>query len=927
MMLLAKFHSLISKTFRRSRMEAEITDELEFHMEARAKDLIKRGSTRDQAFRQARIEFGSVEKYKEEIRSSVGMCFFDELSADLRYGLRSLRRSPGFTLVATISLALGIGANTVIFSILDSILLKPLGYHDGGRLAVIWTVPTEHAEQTTTSSVSTYFVLRGHSSSFESLGAFNGGGCGVRSLGAERDGTPAERIFGQCFSPSLFDVLGVKPAMGRTFTNEEDQVGNVAAVAIISNGLWQRRFGSDPQILGKTITLNRVPTTIIGVLPADFELFKDPNSEATRGVQLDFIAPLELTPTQVQSRVGGLTIVGRLKPGVPVAQAQAEIDTITARIAASDPELHHGLGARVESFRRAAYRDYRSPLFILEGAVAFVLLIGCANVAGILLARGSHRHSEIVLRLALGAGRGRVVRQLMTESIPLALLGGIAGVCLSSAGLSLFTATAPQDFPRLEQVSIDGRVLAFTTVIVVLTSVMFSIIPAMQAAKVKLGDPLKESTRSATTSLGQQRLRSVLVSAQIGLALVLLIGAGLLVHSFVRVIQHDLGADPKNLLTFDFRLTQGETIKPFGRYRGMGLWDISPVPAQRFEQVLDRLQKVPGVSFVAAVNIPPFRGQVFSMPFMIEGRPSQPFFDGSGIGSIQSPQMANYFAITRGFFSVMKIPLSHGRDFNDRDTADAPLVMIINETMARQFFGNEDPIGQRITLDWVPNERPREIVGIVGDSASSPLQKQQAPAVYIPHLQQTSKFTGPYWGFRAGMYFVVRSAADPMTLVSAIKSAVGEVDPSTPVADIRTAEQTIDNQVRNLRLYMLLLGIFGAAAAVLAATGIYGVMAYSVAERTREIGIRMALGGRRGDIFRMVFRQAALIVGTGLALGLAGALALTRIFQSALFDATAADPITYMAALILLLLIAAIACLIPARRAVTVDPTVALKYE
>src|SRR5262245_17496505 len=790
---------------------------------------------------------------------------FEEFRSDLLHGLRSLRRNRNFTFVAAVSLALGIGANTLIISIINSTLLKPMGYGDASRLAVIWTTPINQRDQIGTSSVATYFALRDQSRSFESLGAFNGGGCGVRTLGSDRDGVAAERIFGQCFSPSLFDALGIKPQIGRIFTDAEDQVGNVAAVVLLSDAFWRNRFAADPTIIGKTITINRAPTTVIGVLPADFELFKDPNAEATRSPQLDFVAPLELTPTQVQSRVGGLTIVGRLKPGVSEVQAQAEIDTITAQLATGDPERHSGLAARVESLQRAAYRDYRSPLLLLEGAVAFVLLISCANVAGLLVARIATRRSEVALRMALGASRWRLVRQLITENLPIGFLGGAVGVLLSIVGLNAFIDIAPGDFPRLDQVALDGRVLAFTALVVVLTSILSAVAPAMQASKVQLGDPLKEVTRSSTEGPNRQRLRSVLVTGQIALAIMLLIDAGLMVNSFVRVLKNDLGADTRNLLLFEFRLTQGETVTPAGRYRGMGLWNISPVPAERVERVLDRLQSAPGVTAVGAVSLPPFRGQVLKMPFVIEGRPAPP---------AEVQQTANYFAVTRGFFGAMRVPLLRGREFTDRDTVDSVHVMVINEALAHQFFSNEDPIGKHITLDFVPNERPWEIVGVVGDTAATPLQQEQTAAVYVPHVQQPSIFTGPSWYTRSGMYFAVRTAVPPTTLLPAIKSAVAEVDRNTPVADARTAEQTIDNQVRNLRLYMLLLGIFGAMAAVLAAIGIYGVMSYSVAERTREIGIRIALGGRVQDVLAMIFQHAAWIIGIGVIAGLAGSIVL-----------------------------------------------------
>jgi putative ABC transport system permease protein len=917
MMPAARTWSFIQGLFRRNAVETGMSEEIRFHIESRAQDLVAQGASPEDALRRARIEFGSTEKYREEMRAARGMRLFDELRADLVSGIRGLRRSPTFAVVSTISLALGIGANTLIFSIINSTLLKPMGYRDSSRLAVIWTTPSQNRQQISTSSVSTYFGLRDQTRLFESLGAFNGGGCGIRTLGSDRDGGPAERLFGQCFSPSLFDVLGVRPEIGRAFTDSEDQVGNVAPVVLISHGLWMRRFGGDPQIVGKQIDLNQIPTTVIGVMPANFELFKDPNAEATRTPIIDCILPLELTPTQVQSKVGGLTIVGRLKPGFSLRQGQTEIDTIAARLAASDKERHDGLSTRVDALQAAAYRDYRTPLILLEAAVAFVLLISCANVAGLLLSRTAARRGEVALRCALGAGRVRIVRQFVTENLPVAIMGGVAGVILSAAGLRVFQLIAPRDFPRVDQITMDGRVLAFVACIVLVSSVISSAIPALQASKGALVDPLKESGR-ATWGRGRMRFRRGLVMGQMALAVVLLICSGLMVHSFIRVVQTDLGADPKNLLTFEFRLTMAETVTPAGRYRGLGLWNISPLPARRFEQVLERLKGVPGIRGVAAANFTPFRGDAVKLPFVVEGHPAP---------AEAQQQTANYLAITRGFFDVMKIPLLRGRDFDERDTADSTHVMMINETMARQFFPNEDPIGRHVTMDFVPDERPWEIVGVVRDTVTSPLQREQLPAMYVPHLQQPAKFTGPLWYIRSGMYFVVRTTSDPMRMSSAIKEAVAEVDRNTAVADLRTAGETIDNQLRNLQLYTLLLTIFGMVATILAAIGMYGVMAYSVGERTKEIGIRVALGGRTYDILFMVFRQAAVVIGIGVAAGLLGSLTVTGLIRTWLFGITETDPATYVFISVFLLVVGAAACLVPARRALSVDPTIALKYE
>jgi len=826
-----------------------------------------------------------------------------------------LLKKPGFTIVAALSLALGIGANTVIFSLINTTLLRPLPFADSGKLMVIWTVPLKDRTQRNNVNISSYYSLRDKTQSLESLGALTGS---IKNLGAEKDGAPAERITGWGFSPAVFQALGVKPALGRFYTEEEDQVDNWAPVIVITNRLWKRHFNSDPNVIGKVLTLDQKPVTVIGLLPEDFSFFGD---------EVDFICPLEINRTQSQSKQGFILVLGRIKKNGSMKQSQAEIDTIAAQLASGDPERNQGNGAQIQLLQEAAYGYFRGPLLILQGAVAFVLLIGCANVAGLLLARAASRRTEVAVRTALGAGRGRIVRQLITESFPLSLVGGILGMALSWGGLKLFVAAAPPGFPRLNELTLDMSVLGFTAVVVVLTAVIFGIVPAVQASRPDLVASLKESGRSGTDSVARQYLRSVLVTAQIALALILLIGAGLMINSFIRVQKNDLGADPRNLLTFDFRFAQTDAIKPYGRYRGLGLWDVSPVPALTFDRVLDRVRAIPGVLSAAAVSRPPLSSGGIQMPFLIEGKPAPPPSASSDGGSQEQGQTANYFSISPNFFGTMKIPILKGRDFNAQDTASNTLVIIITQTMARRFFANEEPIGKRITLDFVPDERPREIVGVVGDTRTSRFQQEPVPTMYVPHVQQAPRWMGPQWNDRAGMFFVLRTSGDPMTFVETAKRAVADVDLTRPASNFRTIEQNLNQQTQYLRLYILLLGIFGGIAATLAAIGIYGVMAYSVAERTREIGIRMALGAGSADVLKMVMRHALLMLGIGLTIGLAGSFAVTRLIKSGLYGVTATDPLTYIGISLLLIVVALTASFIPTRRAVRVDPTTALRYE
>ena len=827
---------------------------------------------------------------------------------DILYGFRMLRNKPGFTAVAALSLALGIAANTVVFSLINSTFLRPLPYPDSSRLVMVWSEALNRPGYQQGVTYTNYMAFK-QAQSFEAMGAE---WSQPRSLGADENGQPAEKLTGEGFTPSMFAALGVKPQMGRAFAEDEDQIDTQAPVVLISDRLWRRRFAADPGIVGKVIRMDGVPVTVIGVMPPGFYLWDN---------QADYWNPLQFNRLVVGSPGFTMSVVARLKPGVPIKQARAEVKAIAARQLAADPERNKNLGAQVAPMAEGLYAGLESPLLILQGAVAFVLLIGCANVAGMLLARAASRRTEIAVRTAIGAGRARIVRQLVTESLPLSALGGIAGVFLAWGGLRLFVAAAPPGFPRLNELSLDLRVLAFTALVTILTSVLFGIVPALQASQPDLVNSLKESGRSGTDGVARQHLRSALVTFQIAMALVLLIGAGLMINSFLRIQNNHLGADPKGLLTFEFRFSQNETIQPFGRYRNFGLWDVLPATTLTFERIYERMRSVPGAQVVAAASTPPLAGAL-GMQFLIDGRPAPPpSNDGAPV------QQAAYIAITPNYFAALRAPILQGRDFNDRDTAAGPPVIIINQTMARRYWPDESPLGKRVTLDYVPNEPSREVVGVVGDIRLSRQSRQTPPMVYVPHLQQTARWLGPGWNARSGMYFILRTTGDPMSLVPAVRRALAEVDPNKPASNIRTVEQLLDQQIQYVRLYVLLLGIFGAVAAVLAAIGIYGVMAYSVAERTREIGIRMALGAGSRDVLALVVRQALLLVGIGLAIGLAGSLALTRLIKSALYEVTATDPATFTAVSLFLVAVAVTACLIPTRRAVEVDPTVALRYE
>jgi putative ABC transport system permease protein len=827
---------------------------------------------------------------------------------DIIYGFRMLLRKPGFTIVAALSLSLGIGANTLIFSLINTTLLRPLPYADPDRLVEIWSVPKDHKDQRNWVTAYNLVAFRERAKSFAAMGGTREQVC---NIGSNQSGSLPERVDCENMMPSMFTTLGIKPILGRVLAEDENPVDHPAPVLLISENFWKRRFSRDPNVVGKVLRVDGLDKTVIGVMPENFYLFDD---------QADFWTPMNWTHTEMASTQYALGTMARLKRGVSIQQAQAEMDGLAAQQVAADPVRNKNLSVKLQPMADALYGDLRSPLLLLQGAVALVLLIGCANVAGLLLARAASRRTEIAVRTAIGAGRSRIIRQLVTESLPLSLLGGALGILFAWGGLKLFIGAAPPGFPRLSELSLDLTVLAFTAAVAVLTALVFAIAPAMQVSRADLVRSLKESGRSGTDGTARQHLRNTLVTLQIAMALVLLIGAGLMINSFVRIERNPLGADPKNLLTFDFRFARDEAIKPYARYRNQGLWEVNPKTTQTFQSVFERLKTLPGASSVAGASTPPLAGSL-GMGFWIEGRSEVAGPDG------MAPQSAGYIAVTQNYFSTLKAPVVEGRDFDDRDTAAAPFVAVINETMAKKFFPNESPIGKQIRLDYVPQEPLREIVGVVRDIRMSLQQKQFSPCIYVPYLQQTPRWMGAGYGLRAGMYFILRTAGKPMAMAESVRRAVAEVDPGRPVANMRTVEEYLDRQVQYVHLYVLLLGIFGTIAAVLAAIGIYGVMAFAVAERTREIGIRMALGASAYEVFRLVVLHALILLAIGLTLGLAGSFALTRYLSSTLYEVKATDPPTFATVSLLLALVAMAACLIPTKRAVSVNPSLALRYE
>ncbi|MFP5264162.1 MAG: ADOP family duplicated permease [Blastocatellia bacterium] len=877
----------LRSVFRRGQVEQELDEELRYHLEQQIEENLASGMTVTEARHAALRAMGGIEQQKERCRDMRRVSFVEDLARDLRYGLRVLAKSPVFTAVAMLTLALGIGANTAIFSVVNELLLRPLPFRDAERLVMLWeNNPNIDAGQNPTSRAN-FRAWREQSNSFESMAAFSD-----QRLNLTGDGEP-EEVSVQLATPELFHVLGVEPILGRGLT-QEDGLAGAPRVAVLSYGIWQRRFGGDAGVVGRPITLNGAPFTVIGVLPAGFQWHIKRSSNSGRPAEIWTVLPM---PTEGPSTRGRfLSAVARLKPGVSLEQALAEMKTIAARLE-QDSQYNNGYTAQVIPLREQFVGNIRPALLILLGAVGFVLLIACANVANLLLARAAAREKEIALRTALGAGRMRIVRQLLTESLLLALMGSILGLGVAWMGIRVLVSISPRDVVNLQGFSINITVLAWTMAISLLTGIIFGLAPALEATRLNLNDALKEGGKGAGgQSSRSRRLRSALVVGEVALALVLLASAGLMVRSFAHLRKIDTGFNADNVLTMVVRL-------PAGKYRE----DYQVVGF--FRQVIERIRALPGVRSVGMVNYLPFYGGLgASSAFTIEGRPAQP----PGQWITTDVRVAD-----PGYFDVMGVPLLRGRNFTDLEASEARHVALVSEAMVRQHFRDEDPIGKRITVPMSEKPAPTEIIGIVGDVKYESLVDEAKPAVYLPHAELTYSF----------MTLVIRTTGDPAEMAPALRSEVRGIDPEQPVSDVRTMSQVMADTLGRARFNTLLLGLFAGLATLLAAVGIFGVMNYSVTLRTHEIGIRVALGAQEGRVLMLILRQGLLLTLIGIGIGLGGALALTRLLSGLLFGVGATDPITFAAIVLLLALVSLIACYIPARRATRVDPMTALRHE
>jgi putative ABC transport system permease protein len=805
----------------------------------------------------------------------------ENLRGDIRYAFRNLLRRPGFTLIAVITLALGIGANTAIFSAINALLLKPLPFPELDRVVAIWDKLPSRGVLHNEVAAANYFDWQAQNQSFEQLALYRWWSANLAAV------DPPERIQGFLVTANYLDAIGMKPIMGRNFSPEENQPGK-DAVAIITHSLWQRRFGGDPNIVNKTITINSIVRTVVGVMPERFNFPKG----------AEIYAPLQVTPELVKSRGNhSYYVIGRLKPGVSMATAQADIDNLTARLAQQFPETNTGWGATVFPIVKDTVRLYDTALWVMMGAVGFVLLIACANVANLMLARASGRQKEIALRSALGASRWRIVRQLLTESVIVALIGGALGILIGFWGIDALRAANPGDAARFApgwyQLGINFPVLAFTIALSVFSGIVFGLAPALQVSKPNLNGSLKEGSRQ--TSGSTHRLRSSLVVFEVAVSLVLLVGAGLLARSFLSLLRTDPGFNPDGVLTLNL-------VLPGAKYKDQ------PARSAFYNDLVQRVKAYPGVESAAVVNYLPLGGSNSSDDYLVEGEPAPApgqEYDG------------RYRVSTPDYFRTMGIPLIRGRGFTDQDKAGAPPVVIVNETLARKHWPNEDAIGKRIRF-YGPPERAlwREIVGVVEDVRHE-LNLPVTPEYYLPHAQDP-------WG---AMVLVARTSVDPASLAPALRQQVWAIDKDQPVFDVRTMQEVRSMSVALYSFSSVMLAIFAGVALLLASIGIYGVMAFAVTQRTQEIGIRMALGARALDVLKLVVKHGMKLALLGIVIGLAGSWALTRFLEQMLVGVQPTDLLTFSVVSICLLVAAFVACYLPARRATKVDPLEALRYE
>jgi predicted permease len=882
MQLVSRLKSLFRNLFRKDRVEREFAEELEAYLEMLVESKVRDGMDPREARREARMSLEGFEQVREKVREVRMGHFLETMGQDFRYGARALVKSPAFTLVAAISLALGIGANTAIFSVVNHLLLRPLPYPDAQRIVDVWHTPPQASfpgMSRFSVSPANYLDWKSQSQSFEQMSVYSYAGYNLSA------GDEPVSVTGSVVSSEFFSVFRTAPALGRGFLPEEEQPGR-NHVVVISQGLWRKAFGANPSIVGQTVLLNSRKFTVIGVMPAGFEFPQ----------KAELWTPLAWDEKERQTRaIHDYMVVARLNPDVPLAKAQSEMSAISGRLEREYPEADKGWGAVVIPLREDLVGDMRPALLVLFSAVGFVLLIACANVANLMLARGANRRKEIAIRAALGAPRTRIIRQLLCESLLLAGAGGLIGGLIATLGIGVLTRMGSDSVPRPDDIGVDGWALGFTLLVSLGAGVLAGVAPAFQLSAASASEALKQGTGRTGGGAARQGARKALVVSEVAMALVLLIGAGLMIRSFWKLQNVAPGFNTDNLLTLNIGLP---SIKYNDRQQQVAF----------FDRAVDAIRAIPGVVSVGATSTLPLAGNGSTQPFTIDGRPAP---------ALAEQPMALTRFINPDYFRTMGIPLRQGRFFSDQDREGSAPVIIISEAMARRFWPGESPVGRRMTASFLSEQGAREIVGVVGDVKGGGLEDDVSAMMYMPYKQSPRPFST----------LVVRTASAPQTFAQAVSRAIYQVDKEQALRDVRTMEQVMSASVSDRRFNMTLLIIFAAVALALAAVGVYGVMNYSVTLLKRELGVRMALGASSLDVLRLVLGQGLTLTAAGVGVGLVGAYGLTRLMANLLYGITATDLFTFVGVSAALTAVGLLASFLPARRATKVDPMIALRQE
>jgi predicted permease len=890
--MLSDLRFRLRSLFRRRAVETELEQELRFHFENEVEKHKSRGMTSEEALRCVRLSFGGHDQIKENCREARGTGLLESCLQDIYYSCRALWKNPGFAIIAVLTLSLGVGASAIIYSLVDTILLRPLPYPNAGRVAMLWQVAPAGSFFGTQSipwEPQEFRLLDKTATVFQNLGAFRKQCFNLTGVIAP------ERLEGARVSAGFFPTLGVSPLFGRTFNASEEQQGHEHEV-VLSSRLWKSRFGGDAHILGKRIELDGDRYTVIGVMPASFSF---PNAD---GMPLivempkmpQFWVPLTIPAAEIES--GELGVIGEMKPGLSTAQLQQEMKDFDRHLAKQVPHEKGGF-TRVVPLAQQTVMTVRRPLFLLLGAVSVVLLIACSNVACLMLNRSLARRREFTLRGALGAKRRRLIRQLMTESLLLALSGGLMGIVLGGVGLALVKHVGPGTIPHLHETELNLRVIAFALGVTVITMMGFGLPAAFGATGINMVEVLKGGGQMLGGGVAAPRIRNTLLIAQVALSLVLVIAAGLLVRSFCQMLQADAGFDASRIVTFELPV-------PPAKYGDV------PSLVRLYKEVLKQLQRVPGVQFAGFASLVPMGGSSDAAMIRIQEHPG-------------ANDAANYELVSPGYFTTIRATLLRGRDITDADNLSTLPVTVINSSMARKYWPGEDPIGKHVGIDF-PGVPLRTVVGVVGDIKQTSLREEPSPKMFVPYTQIGTQIES---NTIRSMQYAVRAVGEPASIAENLRPAVHSVEPDLPVANFAMLTALVDDSMATDRFIMLQFGAFGALSLILATIGMYGVISYSVMQRTAEIGVRIALGAGRGQIFIMILRQGSRVVCSGVAIGLIAAFATTRVMTRFLYGVRPTDPITFAAVALLQLVVALLACYLPARKAMSVSPVTALRYE